>query len=887
MTRRRRLIFILLGVAVIVVLALGLAWVARGRLAGVAAQIYFRQHGIPSQVTVGALGFSGFSSAIALGPADAPVFSASAVEVKFNPLMWKPQVVEVRLLDPVIRASMDADGRITLPALQDWIKSLTEGGGKSDLISDDLAVSLSHLTATVASPAGPLVLTGDVRLKRNDLQSAALSLRPGAFSYRGARVNLTSADVRIEKGGQAVIHARGSFAQGTRTVDDVTLAGTAEKVTWVLSPELSFSSSALHLSLAAPQMRQGDMAARDVKLALDGSALSGGKRNGKLEGSAAFHMTGSAGFAAPALVKSLSALDPRLASALGRNLARLELDGSAHVTAKAGIINVTTDAPIIMHGADKAVLKIIAPSYANGAFGGPLTLSLAGGGMPGLMLTANDIQTDKPAADLSLNAHFDFYTLHGAALAARGRATFDNGTFAFAAKDCAPASMTRFAAGDLARDIKGNICAARITANADGWRFDASARDVAMALPIGTARLADGAGTLSFSGKGADFGGAVHVTGGKVSDAAPTTRFNPLTGGGNIKLASGAWTGVIAMADEKGHALGDVSFRHDMAKAAGGATINAPKITFTSDGLQPVMLSPLLAVLSHAEGNAAFSGELTWSTTGATSHGALDVGGLDFLSPMGKAHTTQSHIVLRSLLPPITETGQHLSIARIDWTIPFSALALDFSASPLAFRIDALKSGFAEGQLTLGALSVDLTGTGRTQGQAVMKSIALAPLIAASNLSSKVKLEGKVTGTIPFTLGPEGFRIVNGKLAADGPGRLSIDRSLWGEAIAINAVQDLAYQALETLAFDQLTAEINSVAAGRLQILFHIKGKSAPGKPQQAEIAVADVLDGSALSKPIALPDGTPIDLTLDTSLNFDELLKSYAEAWSKTLKPD
>ena len=107
------------------------------------------------------------------------------------------------------------------------------------------------------------------------------------------------------------------------------------------------------------------------------------------------------------------------------------------------------------------------------------------------------------------------------------------------------------------------------------------------------------------------------------------------------------------------------------------------------------------------------------------------------------------------------------------------------------------------------------------------------------------------------------------------------------QAIAINAVQDLAYQALETLAFDQLTAEINSVAAGRLQILFHIKGKSAPGKPQQAEIAVADVLDGSALSKPIALPDGTPIDLTLDTSLNFDELLKSYAEAWSKTLKPD
>ena len=62
--------------------------------------------------------------------------------------------------------------------------------------------------------------------------------------------------------------------------------------------------------------------------------------------------------------------------------------------------------------------------------------------------------------------------------------------------------------------------------------------------------------------------------------------------------------------------------------------------------------------------------------------------------------------------------------------------------------------------------------------------------------------------------------------------------------------------------------------------------KSAPPKPQVAEVAFADILNGTALYKPIPLPSGTPIDLTLDTSLNFDELLKSYAEAWSKSLSP-
>jgi hypothetical protein len=117
-----------------------------------------------------------------------------------------------------------------------------------------------------------------------------------------------------------------------------------------------------------------------------------------------------------------------------------------------------------------------------------------------------------------------------------------------------------------------------------------------------------------------------------------------------------------------------------------------------------------------------------------------------------------------------------------------------------------------------------------------------------------------------------------------------VDRSLWtqGEAaINSNAVQDFAYQALEYLAFDEMSAELNSVANGRLQIVFHIKGKSAPPKPQVAEVAITDIINGTALYKPIPLPSGTPIDLTLDTSLNFDELLKSYAEAWSKTLSPE
>jgi hypothetical protein len=36
------------------------------------------------------------------------------------------------------------------------------------------------------------------------------------------------------------------------------------------------------------------------------------------------------------------------------------------------------------------------------------------------------------------------------------------------------------------------------------------------------------------------------------------------------------------------------------------------------------------------------------------------------------------------------------------------------------------------------------------------------------------------------------------------------------------------------------------------------------------------LIRGRAFNKPIPLPKGTPIELTLDTSLNFDELMRAY-----------
>jgi hypothetical protein len=78
---------------------------------------------------------------------------------------------------------------------------------------------------------------------------------------------------------------------------------------------------------------------------------------------------------------------------------------------------------------------------------------------------------------------------------------------------------------------------------------------------------------------------------------------------------------------------------------------------------------------------------------------------------------------------------------------------------------------------------------------------------------------------------------------------------------------------MENLHFETLEAGVNSTDKGRLGVLFHIKGEHDPKVVEKAKIGLMELLNGSAFQRRIPLPAKTPVDLTLDTSLNFDELL--------------
>jgi len=883
--------------AAVALLLLGL-WLARTIIAVHFARSYFQEHGVTSSVEIDELGFAGVSARFALGPAETPEISAKRIELHFDPLRWMPYVTEVRLVDPVVRVRVDESGKPDFGSLQAWIDSLSRQQSKSDYVSDDLAVSLRGLRVFLATPAGAIQLAGDVALRKNLPVTINLQAQPAHLLYRDLNADLASASLVYDS---KLAHLAAHFSGAVKTpsaqaqgldvkVEASGLHWTAADNRWsVTAPAATLHATANSLlagqAFASPQL---DVSAHNLSVTM-------GER---LEAQADLSVSGAGGF--DATLDALRAVDPPLGEAVRQNLKRLSLNFAGHAERRDGIFKFSLSQPLLMTGAKGASLRVPALSLSGGpdSMNAAAEASIGGPGLPPVNLSLRNLVWSGGGftSQAVFSSRFNFAMLHGTDLAGQGTFSWQNGQYAFTPVGCVRAALAAFhpGASDLARNVKGEICSLPhqplLTGEGIGWTLTGEARNASADLLLAAAHVENVVARLNFDGEGAPMKGTATVIASDLSDRAPSLRFKPLTATGVAGLDKGVWSGRFAMAGPKKAELGEATFTHTMATGTGTAHINAPHMTFAPDKLQPDDLSPLLVAVRRAEGSAALTGDIDWTREGFTSRGKLTVASLDFMTPLGKAHAVKSEIALTSLLPPVTAPGQSLTISRIDWTLPFSAVSVRFGFSPTTVQLDKADTDIAEGHASLGAITLSLLNPGPISGAADIKGISLNSLVTASNLGSKVKLEGKVSGHIPFAVAPDGFRITNGHVAADGPGRLSVDRSLWtqGEAaINSNAVQDFAYQALENLAFEQMSAELNSVANGRLQIVFHIKGRSDPPKPQTANVAVTDIINGTALYKPIPLPSGTPIDLTLDTSLNFDELLKSYAEAWSKSLNPE
>jgi hypothetical protein len=201
----------------------------------------------------------------------------------------------------------------------------------------------------------------------------------------------------------------------------------------------------------------------------------------------------------------------------------------------------------------------------------------------------------------------------------------------------------------------------------------------------------------------------------------------------------------------------------------------------------------------------------------------------------------------------------------------------------------------AGGTVTLEPVTVAFAQNRTLTGALLVDDVQLGDLVAETGAADRVKLDATVDGRIPFQFGPAGLRISGGVLRSVRPGRLSISREALtqvgaaeptpsaaaleaGQAQAAppNAFQEFAYQALENLAYSELDVAVESRPEGRLGLIFKMRGRHDPPQPEEARISIMDLLRGRAFQRRIPLPDDAPVNLTLDSSINLDELLRDY-----------
>lgn len=534
--------------------------------------------------------------------------------------------------------------------------------------------------------------------------------------------------------------------------------------------------------------------------------------------------------------------------------------------------------------------------------GGALSLQATRGkGLPELEMAIPNWSLTRGGfqAQLDGRAALDFGQARGLKVTTKGLLASDNGRLTYQSPDCLVFSADRLDMdGNDAVDLSGKLCPGDrplIDVRNGAWRADGTFADLATKIPFLDMQVEQATGRLGVTGAASGLGLEAAVTSARVTDTAKEQRFNPLAASGSAALRKDRWTGgfdlVLAAPGHQSHPLAHITLDHNSLTGVGGMAFETPNLAFAKDALQPDDITPLIEdfVQSPVTGSADFTGRFDWSPSlpeGGQSSGRLIVPNIDFVSPAGPVTGLKGAIEFTSLVPLTTAPGQSLAIDRLDTVTALTDFGVTFMLDQAALNVAGGEIKAAGGVMRMGPLKVPLDMSQPFSGVLELDRVQLGELVKGAGFDDKVSLDAVVSGALPFSYDPvAGVKIAAGSLKAVQPGRLSIKRealvgvqAAGGPDVPPGTVEDLAYQAMQDLAFQTLSADVNSLEGGRVAILFHIKGRHDPPKRQELRLTVADLISRKFLERSLPLPSDTGIDLTLDTTVNLNQIISDLLE---------
>jgi|TARA_R100000149_G_scaffold65270_1_gene39167 hypothetical protein len=491
-------------------------------------------------------------------------------------------------------------------------------------------------------------------------------------------------------------------------------------------------------------------------------------------------------------------------------------------------------------------------------------------------------------ADFDGQAALDFGLGRGLTVSGDGRLQNVGGALTVTTTDCLAVTAERLELGenDVAHVATG-LCPtgrAPLVRIADGgWRVDGQLAGGSGRAPFLALGVEDLSGALQVVGRPQGLSLDLTVGEARIEDATRPIRFHPLEGRGMARMRGDSWTGDFVLT-RNGREVAQLDLAHDGLTGVGGVDISTGDLSFAKGGLQPSILTPLAADLvgEPVTGVARFDGRIAWTPVDGTSTGRLALRDLTFSSPAGQIMGLEGSVDFTSLAPLTTAPDQSLTARSLEIAGGVSDLGVTFTLDKAALSVSGAELAVGAGQVTVEPFDIPLDPAVPWGGTVLLERVQVGDLVAGAGFGDKVQLDAVVSGSIPFVRSPDGqIRISGGSLQAVQPGRLSIQREALsgleagggGEAIPPGVVEDLAYQAMEYMAFDSLTARVDSLDGGRLGVLFRIMGRHDPPERQELRLGLLDVIRRDFLGQPLELPSDTGIRLTLDTTFNLDQIV--------------
>ena len=242
--------------------------------------------------------------------------------------------------------------------------------------------------------------------------------------------------------------------------------------------------------------------------------------------------------------------------------------------------------------------------------------------------------------------------------------------------------------------------------------------------------------------------------------------------------------------------------------------------------------APLPAELQLLSGSASLTGAARWSKELESIRTSIDLQNTG--GRFGKAWFSGLESSFDLLLyPAISGESSRFSVQVIDLGIPITNLTSRISLATAegkkpVITVNGLKAGMLDGNVSGDRVLIDLNRSSNSF-TLTFTDISLAELVHLQQFED-IDAIGKLSGTLPITIGPAGLSVSKGKASAEAPGGYIRYRPKdGGELFGSNSMEtEMLLKALDDYQYEQLDATMGYKPDGQLTMQLQMKGRS-PG----------------------------------------------------------